>query len=418
MEGHTKRIVRLPPAAAEGAASFDHDDGELRDELLGDQPNAAWAAEPQEDHVSKAAAQEADLHAESYRASADKPLTRKEALAHLFAAQHPDLSPRQVEHAIGKLLPLCTGDYVTGRGMDSLVSVFAGHERELATGVPTWAPTIADLEATRRLADYLERQVKDCRQELFGSAEIPFATLTEAAAWAEEEASAHALSTQEYKELAEGLNAGSPALRVNAEAREVVLTDIDAARRPLLSTGKRARHEVVPIWVYPVGRSERLAHLSDTTQRLAAEVGIGVSEATCAILVGRPAAVRAWQIALLPRPRVPFRCAIEIRDPRLSYQEIRQVFGTLTRKGVLTPTSSSAAQRQKLERLYEFVVERRLQSPPVAWKDIVREWNAAHTAERYSLRAIQRAYKAAWTAKGEQKPPQMRGRRRKRPTEE
>jgi hypothetical protein len=418
MGGHTKRIVRLPPAAAEGAGSFDHSDGTLRDERLGDQPQAKSAPEPRAGQVSKAAAQEADLHTETFRASADKPLKLREALAGVFDAQHPDLSPAQVAHAIASLLPLCTEEYVTDKGLDVVVSVSARYERELATGVPTWAPIVADLEATRRLADYLERQVQDCRQELFGSARVPFTTLKDAAAWAEKEASAHALSTQEYQELAEGLNAGSPALRISAEARQVLLTDPGAAKKPLLSTGKRAKYAAMPIWLFPVGGSERLAHLSDSAQRLAAEVGIAASEATCAILSGRPAAVRAWQVDHLPRAGLPFRCAIEIRDPQLSYQEVRQVFGTLTRVGVLTPTTSSATQRQKLERLYEFVVERReRQSPPATWHDILSEWNAAHPQEQYTLSAIQRAFKAARMARGEQKPPMIRGRRRKQPTE-
>jgi hypothetical protein len=214
--------------------------------------------------------------------------------------------------------------------------------------------------------------------------------------------------------MARTLQAYSLALHIEVEAREVTLVDPLAAEQPRLSSGKRTHHRIEPFWLFRVGSSETLALLSEAAERLATEVGVGADAVVRAILLGQPAAVRAWQMAHLPRAGVPFRTAVEIRDPQLSYQQVREIFGTLTRHGILTPSSSSADQRAKLERLYEFVVERRFRRLPLmTWNDVCCEWNAAYPDEHYSLRAIQRAFAASWQARGEAKPPQMRGQRRK-----
>ena len=137
------------------------------------------------------------------------------------------------------------------------------------------------------------------------------------------------------------------------------------------------------------------------------------------VLLGVPAAVYRW------RPRLPhpnllvgatdmlYWFSLEIRDPRFSYEEIRELFGFLVEKGILTSTTSSAAQRDKFARLRAFVRERRdHRTPPMTWANIVAEWNATYPDEHYTLRTIQRAYAKACQMSGEPKPPVMRGRPR------
>ena len=72
-----------------------------------------------------------------------------------------------------------------------------------------------------------------------------------------------------------------------------------------------------------------------------------------------------------PAPRtvnVKGRFSVEIRDRHFAYEEIRSLFGSLVRDGLLEPAPASTRQRDKLERLRQFVAERRYHcSPPLAW---------------------------------------------------
>ena len=123
-----------------------------------------------------------------------------------------------------------------------------------------------------------------------------------------------------------------------------------------------------------------------------------------------------------PAPRtvnVKGRFSVEIRDRHFAYEEIRSLFGSLVRDGLLEPAPASTRQRDKLERLRQFVAERRYHcSPPLAWIDIADDWNEGNPDEHYTVRAIQRAYKKICRLHGEERPLTMRGRRRRpRPPE-
>lgn len=155
-------------------------------------------------------------------------------------------------------------------------------------------------------------------------------------------------------------------------------------------------------------------------QRLCHQVGVAEWEIARFVLLDLPPAVRRWQARLpdvgllLGGTEAPPWFTVEIRDPRFSYVEIRALFGSLVRDGLIVSATSSADQREKLERLRQFVIERRDRPwPPGAWIDIVRDWNEANPDEHYTLRAIQRAYSKVCKLHGEEKAPIVRGRRRR-----
>jgi len=350
----------------------------------------------------------------------------EEAFREALRNADPDLSEDQARHAASVVAPLLTREGITPQDIPAIVSISLAYEHEIAKGVgPTVAePTTADLEATQRIADYLSGEVETCRLKLFEEAAVPFRKLDAAAEWARGESDRSSLTQAERDTIHELLKTvdqpGSP-LRINPEWRYVLLRPPSEATLPVSPTAADFTALMgAPRWLFPAGRSVSLGHLADVQQRLSEQAGVDEWEITRFVLLGLPPAVQRWR-ARVPEarwlrgsPGVPLWFSVEIRDRHFAYEEIRSLFGSLVRDGLLVPAPASTRQRDKLERLRQFVIERRYhRSPPMAWVDIAHDWSEANPDEHYTLRAIQRAYKRSFGLHGEEKPPTMRGRRRR-----
>jgi hypothetical protein len=412
MAGHTRDKESLPDGVADGAAAFDRSDGLARDDQL---------------RVRRAEADRKGEGLDHYEGMpSGQPLSVEEALRDALHAADPGLSEAQARHAASLVAPLLTADGLAEEDILAFVSISLAYEHEIAkgTGALVAQPTLADFEATKRVADYLSGEVEACRLKLFEARTVPFRTLDAASEWSRGESDRHSLAQAEYDEIATRLGAialpGSP-LRVNPERRYVLLRPPSEATLPAAATRTDlAARMGAPRWLFLAGRSVSLGHLSDVQQRLAEQAGVEEWEITRFVLLGLPPAVQPWR-ARVPEarwlrgsPGVPLWFNVEIRNRHLAYEEIRSLFSSLVRDGLLEPAPASTQQRDKLERLREFVTKRRYhRSPPQAWTDIAHDWNEVNPNEHYTVRAIQRAYKKICTLRGEQKPPTMRGRRRR-----
>lgn len=361
----------------------------------------------------------------------ERPLTAEEQLLEMIRRADPDLSEEQVEQAVQEGTSLLRQNNVTGSGVSvsAVVSLLARHQRELDVArrqgnpaPPT--PTPADVVATRRLQLYLHDRIADCRRQIFESAEPPFKTQAEAAAWANEEFHRNSLAEPELEAIRALLRAidpgpGSP-MRVSGEGRYVLLGPPDE-ELPDRESDEQSRAASLaahmgqaPTFVL-AGRSENLGFLSDVQRRLSEQVGVSEWEITRLILLDIPPAVRRWrprvpELDLLLGDNPPAWFSVEIRDRHLSYPEIRDLFAELVREGFLAPTTSSARQRAKLLRLLDFVDQRRLYcSPARRWSDVLAEWNEANPREQYSLRGIKKAYDDALRLVDRAKPAVRRG---------
>ena len=278
--------------------------------------------------------------------------------------------------------PLLTGEGLTEEDIPAFVSICLAFEHEIAkgAGASVAEPTLADFEATQRIADYLSDEVEACRRKLFGKAAIPFRTLAEASEWARAESSCHALAPAERAEITQSLERIETAVgpvRFSHDWRYVLLRPPQEAAAPPSPTPAQLGALMGLGWFYPANRSEKLAHLSDVQRRLHEQAGVEEWEITRFVLLGLPPAVHRWR-ARVPEarwlrgsPGVPLWFSVEIRDQHFAYEEIRSLFGSLVRDGLLEPAPASTQQRDKLERLRQFVTERRYhRSPPMAWSDI------------------------------------------------
>jgi hypothetical protein len=351
--------------------------------------------------------------------TAAKPDSPKTLLADMLRRTNPDFTDAQVRHAVAKGVGFLDNKKVTKQGLPDLVSLLAKQERELEAAGQRGGPapsalTLADVEATQRLSEYLRAEVEIHRVVLFRSPHVPFGSPGDALAWMKREAGQHALEQSELEALQGQLQAldagpGSP-IRVAQEQRTVWLRD----PRPHAPNPRNLplAHAV------PAGRSWLLGYLSDAQRHLSQQVGVQEWDITSLILLGIPPAVYRWQ-PRLPHPNLLFGksgmlywFSLEIRDPRCSFEEIRELFGLLVQEGFLTSTTSSASHRDKLRRVLEFVEARReLQSVPMTWADIAPEWCAANPDEPYTLRGIKKAYRDALELFGLSKPVVRRGRR-------
>ena len=341
-----------------------------------------------------------------------------EILREALQAADPELTEDQVRHGASVVAPRLHSETTRPEDIQAIVSICADYERALARaeGPSPAEPTLRDLEATQKLGGYLRGEVESCRQVLFSSADVPFRTLTAAAEWARSESDSHSLASPQREAMEEQFRAidqpGFP-VRVRAEWRHVQLSPSDETTLPDAPTpADFAAVMGAPRWLFPAGCSVSLGHLADVQQRLCHQVGVAEWEIARFVLLDLPPAVRRWQARLpdvgllLGGTEAPPWFTVEIRDPRFSYVEIRALFGSLVRDGLIVSATSSADQREKLERLRQFVIERRDRPwPPGAWIDIVRDWNEANPDEHYTLRAIQRAYSKVCKLHGEEKAP-------------
>ena len=434
--GHTRRVI-LPPAAADGATIFDHSEVETAREVLLRRRTGADVTDDADDADEAAAGRgeatagldEATLgmvdgapeserheafsrgtHTEVHEEAARQRSVGEHAMA-LLEEKHSDLNVDQREAAAADMAPvfaLLDRERVDAQSIDMLVALFAGQQRELDKvrrqgGLEPETPTLADFEATKRVADYLREQVEVSRSALFdmpmseARTRGPFATLADAEKWVKKEAFLHRVSEQPHVD-----NPGQ-SWRVKWERRYVVLG-------PMLS------HVSGPWWA--AGNSGILHALSDQQRELSDQTGAEEWEITRFVLCDVPPAIRRWKLRSplrLQRPDLPFLFSIEMRDDRLNYAEVRKLFGELARLGLLKKSVTSSGQRDKRRRVYDFWLDRRepresdyLQAvmkpgiskfPVMTDEDIAREWSSNHPDEHLTrtslLRLVQKSESCA-----------------------
>ena len=290
----------LPPAAAEGVEPPERDDGTTREAVLRARPQSGSAAGDDETASQWGEVVGTDEsrrgHLESARPSRARPPTITERLADLFYQQHSDLSDDQIKCATAEAAPLLgmlDEAKTTPQRISEVVALFAQHQREKQAagqsgGPGPSAPTLADVEATQRLSDFLRKQVEVLRAELFGSTRPPFGTLAEAVTWLREEATQHARGFDDALASDEALQSfreRTPDLRIIAEPRIVYLGD---PRLETLGEGEddfshlaraslmAAQLSEMPgrVALHPAGSSELLARLADVQRQLAEQVGV------------------------------------------------------------------------------------------------------------------------------------------------
>lgn len=366
-----------------------------------------------------------------------------------------DFTCEQIRHGAvaGALLVAVREDQE--RFVAAVASVVADYERALdkarRTGAPEpTGPTLADVEATQRLAEFLKGEVEECRAELFGAVTVPFGTMADAAAWVARESEEYASTEDDLKALGEVLRGlrqpGSP-MRIKVQPRAVLLQQAKQVRasdlRDFVSKAHRAEPDsdpgglgfrdilmdlagrsgyVVDILdlAYPAGRSKALGHLADEQDRLAEEVGVTGSQITRLILLDIPPVVQRWEIdvkASDPVGDAPLWFSVEMRDSVFSNSEVAEIFRTLRLEGLLT-SSSLRDKREQQRQMLKFARERRdFRSPPMSWTDVVAEWNDAYpSGPHYHPASWHKALRKAREAFGEPKPPRVRAQRRTQPS--
>ncbi len=278
-----------------------------------------------------------------------------------------------------------------------------------AVGPPAFSPGYEDLMATARLRDLAQRRVAELRCDLFGSARVPFKTMTEAVAWIEaERAAAGEHTPEEIERFAAAYN------QIGAQ-----LAQLQWRGSPFADdyTHPRARFVALDsgagVRLYAVGKSAPLKQLYYGLKGLADDLRIDDWQAAYFVVLGVPPAVPRYSMVASDRlvfdagepPRefvsVPF-IELEINDRFFSYEDIRAVFRDLAASGFLL-SRKSPAQLAKLRRLQEFISGRRPREKwrdggrrrALPWKQVRRAWNLANPTETYSLSGIQKAYKEA-----------------------
>ncbi len=284
----------------------------------------------------------------------------------------------------------------------------------LAGGLEAELPTRAhvgyqEVMATARVREIATRRVAELRKEVFGSAQVPFATLAEATDWIEQEQKrAGNYSDEESRELLAAYR------KIGIE-----LTQLGYRGRgyrhdylhPFLRYFATRHGAGVRYW--EVGKSVPLLLLHYGQGELVRDLLVEEWQTADFVLFGVPPAVPRYSIIWRDRsvsdpdasPREIVRASwieLRIHDRFFSYEDIREVFRYLATSGFLL-SRKSPAQLAKLQRLQRFVDERR---PPGGWRggalhkarpwrQVASEWNDANPEARYSLSGIQKAYKEA-----------------------
>ena len=266
-----------------------------------------------------------------------------------------------------------------------------------------------ELMASARLREIGRGNVAALRQLVFGSEEVPFATLAEATSWLEvEQTRAGTYSREERREL-------------RVAYRKVFF---ELLQQRLRSPGFRYDHNYpaprsfvtrqgAGLRSWEVGKSEPLVMLQQGLEALVRDLFVEGWQAADFVLLGVPPAVPRYSISRHDRPVLDVDAwpreivnaswiELHIHDRFFSYEDIREVFRELAASGFLL-SRKSPAQLEKLQRLQRFIDERR---PPQGWRggalhkalpwlEVLREWNEANPETHYSLSGIQKAYKEA-----------------------
>lgn len=362
-------------------------------------------------------------------------VTRHPSVAELLECvlrdTEPDLTDEQVRRAATAGAELIAVREDPERFVAAVASLVAKHQLALAkpraAGVPEpSAPTAADVDATQRTADYLRAEVIAVRQALFESPNKPFNKLVDAAVWARQEESRHALADAQYEEIYAVVRTlgelGSP-VRVDANERYVLLQEKPIESAPTFG-GEPSAADLPgladlmsrPPWVFRAGRSKALGYLSDVQRRLSAQAGVEEWEVTRHILLGVPPATRRWRpqgpnASLLWGRDVPLWFTIEIRDSAFSKEEVGEVFDNLRREGLLISARVRDERRRQRELLDFNRARRDLAWPVMRVADVVADWNAAHPGgPHYTPSSWLKALRKARKAFDEQEPVRLRGR--------